>query len=312
MQQIFINLFHFCYGYQDFYYLLQHQKKDVIDINLGKNKQQIQEIKIYRLFALIHLALLLVIAQTSVIVMNILDGIVWFILPILLITTNNIFTFLFSKLFGKTTFIRTCPGKTLEGFILGFLCTLIGSFIISYGLQQHQQLLCSNINNLNIQPFLFNKCEINLIFQIQPYKTHYLIQYFFNINEIYISKFQIHSVVLSAFGSLIAPFGGFFTLGFTKALKIKEYGETQNIYNGISNNIDCFLLMVIFIIIYYIFFINKGTFTYIYLHQVVFSQKFFDTIQLFKIINQLTVEDQLKIYNELKILLQQKNILQQQ
>ena len=33
--------------------------------------------------------------------------------------------------------------------------------------------------------------------------------------------FQIHSIALSTFGSLIGPFGGFFASGFKRAFKIK-------------------------------------------------------------------------------------------
>lgn len=38
--------------------------------------------------------------------------------------------------------------------------------------------------------------------------------------------FQIHSIFLSAFGSLIGPFGGFFASGFKRAFKIKVRNTT--------------------------------------------------------------------------------------
>jgi phosphatidate cytidylyltransferase len=39
------------------------------------------------------------------------------------------------------------------------------------------------------------------------------------------SWFQVHAVVLAAFASLIAPFGGFFASGFKRAFKIKDFSD---------------------------------------------------------------------------------------
>ena len=36
-----------------------------------------------------------------------------------------------------------------------------------------------------------------------------------------ISEFNIHSMILGMFASLISPFGGFFASGFKRAIKIK-------------------------------------------------------------------------------------------
>lgn len=64
-------------------------------------------------------------------------------------------------------------------------------------------------------------------------------------------------MVLAVFASLIAPFGGFFASVFKRAIKIKDFGDSIPGHGGMTDRMDCQLLM--------------GTFTYLYLHQVVLS-----------------------------------------
>lgn len=47
-----------------------------------------------------------------------------------------------------------------------------------------------------------------------------------HITSIPWAPFQLHAVVLAAFASLVAPFGGFFASGFKRAFGIK--GEFQS------------------------------------------------------------------------------------
>lgn len=71
------------------------------------------------------------------------------------------------------------------------------------------------------------------------------------------TTFQLHALVLSLFASLIAPFGGFFASGFKRALKIKDFADMIPGHGGVTDRMDCQILM--------------GMFTYVYLHQVVLS-----------------------------------------
>jgi len=51
----------------------------------------------------------------------------------LLMWINDSFAFLYGKNFGKQKlFERISPKKTVEGFLAGFICTIIGGIIISY------------------------------------------------------------------------------------------------------------------------------------------------------------------------------------
>jgi len=74
---------------------------------------------------------LIVVAQTSVVVSNLYTGIAWFILPAMLVITNDIFAYVFGKLFGKTKLIELSPNKTWEGFIGGFFSSLFFAFLVS-------------------------------------------------------------------------------------------------------------------------------------------------------------------------------------
>ena len=40
-------------------------------------------------------------------------------------------------------------------------------------------------------------------------------------DEVWLYPMQFHSIILSLFSSLIAPFGGFFASGFKRAFKVK-------------------------------------------------------------------------------------------
>jgi len=58
------------------------------------------------------------------------EGLVWFILPALLVITNDIMAYIFGISFGKTKLIELSPKKTWEGFIGGSISTLFAAFIV--------------------------------------------------------------------------------------------------------------------------------------------------------------------------------------
>ena len=55
----------------------------------------------------------------------------------------------------------------------------------------------------------------------------------------------MHSLVLSLFASLVAPFGGFFASGFKRAIKIKDFGDVIPGHGGITDRMDCQILTVL-------------------------------------------------------------------
>ena len=64
--------------------------------------------------------------------MNLYEGMIWFIFPCFLVIVNDIFAYIWGKIFGKTRLIEISPKKTWEGFIGGALSTLVFGVISSY------------------------------------------------------------------------------------------------------------------------------------------------------------------------------------
>lgn len=52
------------------------------------------------------------------------------ILPAMLVITNDIFAYIFGRLFGRTQLIELSPKKTLEGFMGGFVSTLAMALLV--------------------------------------------------------------------------------------------------------------------------------------------------------------------------------------
>lgn len=61
---------------------------------------------------------------------------------------------------------------------------------------------------------------------------------------------QLHAVVLATFASLIAPFGGFFASGFKRGFKIKDFGHSIPGHGGMTDRMDCQIIMAVFSYIY--------------------------------------------------------------
>ena len=59
-----------------------------------------------------------------------------------------------------------------------------------------------------------------------------------------LNHFQIHTLVLGIFASFISPFGGLFASGFKRALKIKDFADIIPGHGGITDRMDCQILMV--------------------------------------------------------------------
>lgn len=65
------------------------------------------------------------------------------------------------------------------------------------------------------------------------------------------APFQIHSLFMATFASLVAPFGGFFASGFKRAFNIKDFGHSIPGHGGMTDRMDCQFLMGLFSYVYY-------------------------------------------------------------
>ncbi|EAR87408.3 phosphatidate cytidylyltransferase (macronuclear) [Tetrahymena thermophila SB210] len=238
----------------------------------------------FRLFGWTHLTILIVVAQTSVIVSNLYQGLVWFILPALLVISNDIFAYIFGKLFGKTKLIQLSPNKTWEGFIGGFFSSLFFAVLFSYIFQNVPFLICQN-DIQTITPFVFKSCQVDSFYIPSPLTNQFFSQTF-PFNHIQLSEFQVHSLYLSLFASLIAPFGGFFASGFKRALKVKDFGTSIPGHGGLTDRMDCQLLM--------------GTFTFCYLNYIVIGSVVSVIASINSNFKSLSLDNQAKVLEQLK------------
>ena len=71
----------------------------------------------FSLFAWTHVALLCVVTQSYLIIQNMFEGLIWFIMPICMVIINDIMAYMFGFTMGRTPLIQLSPKKTWEGFI---------------------------------------------------------------------------------------------------------------------------------------------------------------------------------------------------
>ena len=87
---------------------------------------------------------------------------------------------------------------------------------------------------------------------------------------------------MSLFAGIFAPLGGLFASGFKRGIGIKDFADTIPGHGGLTDRMDCQLLM--------------GIFTYVWIRQFVFfdEKKAFDS--LLKKIDLLNYNDKMFLY----------------
>ena len=210
----------------------------------------------FEMFAWIHLTLLLIVMQSTFVVVNMFHGLIWFILPALLIVSNDCWAYVFGFFFGRTPLIRLSPKKTWEGFIGAFGMTLLTSVFLSSTLSRFSTMICPKLDMSLSTPSL---CVTPPVFIPTPHHLPSLLTSLLSFllppglapHTLLISPFQLHALSLSIFASLIAPFGGFFASGFKRAFRIKDFGESIPGHGGVTDRMDCQVLMGFFVWAYY-------------------------------------------------------------
>ncbi|CEF63909.1 Phosphatidate cytidylyltransferase [Strongyloides ratti] len=237
----------------------------------------------FSLFAWTHVALMLIVVQSYFIIENILQGIIWFLIPVSMIICCDVMSYFFGFFFGKTPLIALSPKKTWEGFIGGGISTVIFGLILSSYLMKSHYMICP------LEEYLKKSHDCDIPDEFTPKEFEILYPYniilnFFNMKTtIVYFPFTLHALVISLFASIIGPFGGFFASGFKRAFKIKDFGDIIPGHGGLMDRFDCQLLI--------------GTFTHVYIIS------FIRTRSIDKIMNEisrLTFEDQQRILNHLQ------------
>lgn len=240
----FISFCLYCFGFVIFI------------MSLRKGFYQFQFIQ----FAWTHLILLFVVFQAHFLINNILQGIIWFFLPVSQIIVNDIAAYVCGFFWGRTPLIQLSPKKTWEGFIGAFFLTIIWGIFFSLLLAQFNYFTCP-ATNLHTNVLNQVTCDPLPVFIPTAYNLPSVIIDIFSIFGIKLSTVTIipivlHSIILSIFASIIAPFGGFFASGLKRAFKIKDFGDTIPGHGGVTDRFDCQLLMAAFSSLYYMTFIK--------------------------------------------------------
>ncbi|XP_074027205.1 CDP-diacylglycerol synthase isoform X2 [Leptinotarsa decemlineata] len=215
--------------------------------------------KQFSLFAWTHVALIIVVTQSYLIIKNIFEGLIWFIVPVSMIICNDIMAYVFGFFFGKTPLIKLSPKKTWEGFIGGGVSTVIFGFLVSYVMCQYPYFVCP-IEYSETLGRMSMDCEPSPIFRPADYELPSFLSGFLSMfglsTSVSIYPFVLHSLPLSVFSSVIGPFGGFFASGFKRAFKIKDFGDVIPGHGGVMDRFDCQFLMATFVNVYITSFIK--------------------------------------------------------
>ena len=204
----------------------------------------------FEMFAWIHLTLLLIVVQSTFTIINIFHGLVWFLLPALLIISNDCWAYICGFFFGRTPLIRLSPKKTWEGFIGAFVMTLVSGLLLTQAMIQYEFMVCPKSDfSLFTTPHCVPPDPFLPRLYVLPHWLHTVLPIL--PHSVYLTTFHGHMLVLSVFASLIAPFGGFFASGFKRAFHIKDFGESLPGHGGVTDRMDCQVLMGAFVWVYY-------------------------------------------------------------
>jgi phosphatidate cytidylyltransferase len=237
-------------------------------------------LKQFILFSYTQMSLVLLVIQPHLMIRNTLQGVIWFVTPVVIVNVNDISAYFFGILFGKTKLIKLSPKKTWEGYLGGAVSTVLINFVISSFLISYKRMICplDYHSNGDYQTFTFDSCQVDKVFDDT------IVYNVLSLITIKISTFQIHSAIFALFGSIIGPFGGFFASGFKRAFKIKDFAQTIPGHGGFMDRFDCQFFMSTFVYVY------LNSFTNIYKNNNQLNNIFND-------INNLSNDKKVLLYN---------------
>jgi len=234
------------------------------------------------------MTLLVVVGQSHVTIQNINKGLVWLLLPASLIICNDIMAYMWGMMFGKKFISRPLtklsPNKSWEGFIGALFTTIVFAFFFSRFLAQFRWFTCpyQPVESLwDPATRLFGPaptCPADPTFLPADYDIPF-------IGIVQLLPLQLHALVFALFASLIAPFGGFFASGMKRAYGVKDFDNLFPGHGGMTDRMDCQMLMSLFVYVYVATFIHPGI---------------MDTPQILYFINQLPLSEQKDILNYLQ------------
>ncbi|TPX60583.1 phosphatidate cytidylyltransferase [Powellomyces hirtus] len=224
-------------------------------INLKKGHYKFQ----FSQFGWTHMVLLIVVCQSHFIINNIFEGLIWFLLPACLVICNDIAAYVFGFFFGRTPLIALSPKKTWEGFLGALFSTVVFGWFFSAFLSRYPYMYCP-MRDFSTSSLSDYQCTPNAVFLPRDYRLPPMLSGLlrfvlpfagFPFRTVTIYPMQLHSLTLSLFASVVAPFGGFFASGFKRAFNIKDFGDSIPGHGGITDRMDCQFMMGLFSYMYF-------------------------------------------------------------
>jgi phosphatidate cytidylyltransferase len=271
------SFYSFCLGVFGFVLFVLTLRKDLYKVQ-------------FSMFAWSQLTLMIVVVQSSFIVHNMLQGLIWCVLPTILIISNDVWAYMWGIALGKTPLISLSPKKTMEGFIGAALTTIVIAIILSHYMSTFPQLTCKfegangTLDNLLYNWQGISDCgEPDILFKPYQQVLPGWVTKLTGMDTVTLTPMQKHGIVLGLFASSLAPFGGFFASGFKRAFNIKDFGDTIPGHGGITDRMDCQVMM--------------GTFTYVYYWAFVYVK--LDAKDMVRRILEFSIQDQISIFQQL-------------
>lgn len=241
-------------------------------------------------------ALLVVVMQSHFMILNTTLGLIWFVLPCWLIIVNDSFGYFCGRLFGRHSLTALSPKKTWEGYIGAGIFTMITAYFLSDVLSAYPSLICPRDDFIDCYylcpPMQCNPVPTPFIKQIATFGS---IPFIGSLDVAY-RPVQLHAVALAAFASSIGPFGGFFASGAKRAFGIKDFGGLLPGHGGVTDRVDCQLMMAVFTYVYVINFVKVN---------FVGSP---DVGKVLSFISELTTPEQVDLFAELYLRLQRRGV----
>lgn len=204
-------------------------------------------------------AIVLVTLQSHFMILNVKQGLIWWILPCALVIFNDSFAYVCGRLFGRHSLTSLSPKKTWEGYIGGGVFTLLTAFLFSIWLSRYPSLICPKYEFTDCGWFCPKvQCDpLPSVFLHTTRDIHILPSPVAPVSITY-RPIQVHAMALGLFASAIAPFGGFFASGLKRAFNIKDFANLFPGHGGVTDRVDCQLLMAVFTYVYLINFVQPN------------------------------------------------------
>ncbi|KAF6137379.1 hypothetical protein GIB67_036416, partial [Kingdonia uniflora] len=177
-------------------------------------------------------------------------GLQSFLLPASLIVINDIGAYIFGFFFGRTPLIKLSPKKTWEGFIGASFTTIIFAFVLADIMRRFQWLTCPR-KDLSTG---WLHCDPGLLFKPEYYSLlGWVPEWVISLERDVgfasaVACLMYWSICIDnySFWRLLCKW-----LGFKRAFKIKVFGDSIPGHGGITDRMDCQMVMAVFAYIYH-------------------------------------------------------------